>query len=275
MFFPEGLADPGDLARDRVGGIRPTFCPPHRGSHGEPRGRRPNPATRRPWYGLGVMTTTTTSNAVDRLIGQTFGGRFTIERLVGSGGMGLVYSAVDATTKERVALKVLNPDYRTDAAIESRFLREMRLATHLDHPNIEKVLGHGVDNGRLYLALEMVQGCTLDELIADEAPFDPVRTVWIGMQLAQALAAMHEAAVVHRDLQPANVMLESRNGEQKVVKIIDFGIALAYRSLGEDDDNSKRFTAGGSRVGTPGFMSPEYLCSATVLPSSDPLCQRE
>ena len=181
--------------------------------------------------------------------------------------MAAVYSAIDATTGQRVAIKIANYDSPTDPSVGARFQQETQLSSRLSHENFAKTLGHGAYGGLLYFAMELIDGPTLEEVIDNEAPLDPVRTATIGMQLAKGLAAIHGAKIVHRDLKPANVVLVEQDDGDQLVKILDFGISYALEYLEEND--AKRFTAGGSRMGTPYYMAPEYLQAFIVQPSGD------
>jgi serine/threonine protein kinase len=201
----------------------------------------------------------------DPLIGQIIAGRFELERRIGSGGMGLVYRALQADMDRRVAVKVLHPELSDDPETKERFNREMRATTRIEHPNSVRVYEHGEHAGRLYLAMELCEGRPLEDLIAVEAPLDPARTASIGMQIAQALAAAHEEKIVHRDLKPENVMLVDRYGQKEVVKVLDFGLAR----VGENESGDSRLTASGVRVGTPSYMAPEYVTTFAFDHRSD------
>ncbi|TNE84747.1 MAG: serine/threonine protein kinase [Deltaproteobacteria bacterium] len=203
--------------------------------------------------------------SIDDIIGKTFAGRFEVEAFLEEGGMGRVYRARQVGMDRAVALKVLLPDLAADDELVARFHREMRATTAIEHPNTVRVYDYGsAEDGQLFLALEFLEGRTLDEIIADEAPVSPARAAHIARGIARALAAAHHHAIVHRDLKPENVMLVDRYGRSDFVKVLDFG--LARLTEGSEDE---ALTATGIRVGSPMYMSPEYVQEFTVTPQSD------
>ena len=131
--------------------------------------------------------------------GQTFGGYHIIE-LVGSGGMGLVYRAEQRILGRTVALKVIRPEIAESGDYRSRLLREARFAASVDHPNVVSVFDAGEQDGRLYLTMQWIDGTDLGTLIDREQRLAPERAVLIGVQLAEALQAVHDAGLVHRDV---------------------------------------------------------------------------
>jgi serine/threonine-protein kinase len=195
-------------------------------------------------------------------------GRYEIREELGNGGMATVYRARDTELRRDVALKVLFPHLSKRRDVVARFHREARAAAALDHPNIVRVYdtgggdasatitGDGVSGGneagpRLtdppYLVMELVEGRSLDEVVAQHAPFLAEIAACIGMLLGSALAEAHRAGIVHRDVKPANVMITDRGR----VALTDFGVA---RIEGED---ASVVTRSGMLLGTPAFMSPE------------------
>jgi hypothetical protein len=170
--------------------------------------------------------------------------RFRVEGPAGSGGMGVVYRAWDATTNGRVALKVLHGH---EAAHADRFAREALLLAELRHPRIVGYVAHGAtESGQAFIAMEWVEGETLQQRLT-RGPLTVGEAVWMGEAVAEALAAAHDRGVIHRDLKPANLMLA--DGAVDRVKILDFGIAHA--------DRADKLTATGEMLGTPGYMAPE------------------
>lgn len=194
----------------------------------------------------------------DPLSGVVVAGRFQIERRIGSGGMGNIYRALQIDMKRHVAIKMLHPEISDDPEVKGRFERELRATTRVEHPNSIRVYEYGEHEGRLFLAMELVDGEPLENAIQAGAPFAPDRTCFIGGQIAQALAAAHAEKIVHRDLKPENVMLVKKYAQPDVVKVLDFGLA---RLTGEEDENGDQaaLTQMGVRVGTPNYMSPEYI----------------
>jgi serine/threonine protein kinase len=192
--------------------------------------------------------------------GQTFGGYHIIE-LVGSGGMGLVYRAEQRILGRTVALKVIRPEIAASGDYRERFLREARFAAAVDHPHVVSVFDAGEQEGRLYLAMQWVDGLDLGTLIDREQRLAPERAVLIGVQLAQALQAVHDAGLVHRDVKPSNVLVREIGGRDHAY-LTDFGIAKAPAA-------QDSLTRTGSVLGTPGYLSPEQIRGQQPGPRSD------
>ena len=192
--------------------------------------------------------------------GQTFGGYHIVE-LVGSGGMGLVYRAEQRILGRTVALKVIRPEIAESGDYRARFLREARFAAAVDHPNVVSVFDAGEQEGRLYLAMQWVDGLDLGTLLDREQRLAPERTVLIGVQLAQALQAVHDAGLVHRDVKPSNVLVRDIGGHDHAY-LTDFGIAKAPAA-------QDSLTRTGWVIGTPGYLSPEQIRGQQPGPRSD------
>lgn len=189
----------------------------------------------------------------DRLIGRTFDGRYTIVEKLGEGGMGSVYRSRQHSFGREVAIKVVNPGLVTDPMIIKRFLREAKLSSRLSHPNAVAVLDFGqTDDGIFYLVMELVQGRTLHDAMAQTPQFTPERVVRVGTQICDALECAHDLGIVHRDLKPSNVMLLSSGRD--LVKVLDFGLA---KSLAVDDRSTTMTGTRGGLMGTPAFVAPE------------------
>ncbi len=146
---------------------------------------------------------------------------YEIEREAGRGGMGVVYAARDLKLERRVALKVLLPELAADPAYEADFLREARAAAQFSHPNIVTVYEAGRWRGRLFIAIELVDGRTLEGMLQSGESFAGRRVLEIGFEVASALEAVHAAGMVHGDLKPGNLML----ARDSRVKVLDFGLA--------------------------------------------------
>jgi tetratricopeptide (TPR) repeat protein len=183
-------------------------------------------------------------------------GRYRIVARVGRGGMGVVYSGVDESLGRTVALKVLIADLESDEETRARFYREAQAAASLRHPNIITVYDAGDDQGRSYIAMELLHGAPLAAYLKrpEAAPLE--RKLDLMIQLCEGLAVAHAEGIVHRDLKPSNLHVETDG----LLKILDFGVArLADSSM----------TAAGTMLGTPDYMSPEQARGTQVDTRSD------
>ena len=186
----------------------------------------------------------------DNLIGRKVGS-FEITKVIGQGGMGIVYLAHDTKLKRSVAIKSMPAQLKDDSTAQERFRREAELLASLNHPNIAVIYEIiEQDDGTGYLVLEHVPGETLSESIKHE-PLELEEALSIGQQIAEAVSAAHEKGVVHRDLKPGNIKI-TPDGR---VKVLDFG--LAKSSVGEGTDIEITSTEPGHIIGTPAYMSPE------------------
>ena len=206
---------------------------------------------------------------LDPLIGRVFEGKYRLDEPLGGGGMGTVYRATHLLIDRPVALKVLSQRFVGDQTAQQRFRREARAAGRMQHPNAVTVTDFGTTNdGYLYIVMELLEGRTLRDLLAHEAPLDPARAVSLMLQACAAVAAAHDAGLIHRDLKPANIFIEQRPNFPAVVKVLDFGVAKFV--VEEHDDDYNTLTQVGALIGTPRYMSPEQ-CAGTVAltPASD------
>ncbi len=189
---------------------------------------------------------------------------FEILELIGRGGMGDVYRALDLRLKRDVALKVLPADFACDPASVVRFEREARAASALSHPNIVQVYQVGHNDGIYWIASELVPGHPLRHLIERGAV--PVRrAIEIGIQISDGLQAAHAAGVVHRDLNPGNVMLTPEGR----AKILDFGLAKSGDVNCGRNGTPGAITTPGLIMGTPGYIAPEQISGKPADPRSD------
>jgi eukaryotic-like serine/threonine-protein kinase len=185
-------------------------------------------------------------------------GRYSLERELGRGGMGVVYLAREVRLDRPVAVKLLPPAKATDAALRERFLREARTAAKLSHPNILPIFSVDEIGGFVFFAMAYVEGETLTERLRARGPLAPTDAARLLREVAWALGYAHERGVVHRDVKPDNILLEAGSGRALVA---DFGIAAAISGAGS--------LSGAEVVGTPEFMSPEQALGESVDARSD------
>src|SRR5712692_10608216 len=195
--------------------------------------------------------------------GTRFGPYEIISR-IGAGGMGEVFRARDARLGRAVAIKVLPGEFAADAARLQRFEQEARAASALNHPNIITVYDVGSVDHISYLAMELVEGKSLRELV-DHGALPVRRILELGVQIADGLAKAHDAGIIHRDLKPENIMI-SADG---FVKILDFGLAKLTPPQSDDSKTVRRDSTAGTLLGTAGYMSPEQAAGEKVDFRSD------
>ncbi|MEA2499883.1 MAG: eukaryotic-like serine/threonine-protein kinase [Actinomycetota bacterium] len=191
---------------------------------------------------------------------QTYGDRYGVIALVGSGGMAEVYRARDELLGREVALKVLHARFSQDRSFVERFRREAQSAANLNHPNIVSLYDYGSDGDAYYIVMEFIDGRSLAEVIHHEGPLMPERAAEIALDVAKALERAHTAGIVHRDVKPGNIMITS-GGQTKVT---DFGIARALSG-----DNDQTMTQTGMVIGTAAYLSPEQAQGTPVDARSD------
>ena len=192
----------------------------------------------------------------DTLIDTLFDGRYRILKRIGSGGMADVYLAEDEVLGRRVAIKILNERHAGDDQFIERFRREAQSAAALSHPNVVAIYDRGEAEGTYYIAMELLDGRNLKELIVARGPAPPKIVVEYARQILAALAYSHRHTIVHRDIKPHNVVVD---GDGRV-KVADFGIARGGAS---------QMTEVGSIVGTAQYLSPEQARGEPVDPRSD------
>jgi len=193
-------------------------------------------------------------------------GPFEVTSPLGAGGMGEVYRARDTRLGREVAVKVLSAEFASDTDRRTRFEQEARAASALNHPNIVTVYEIGGSDSTIYIAMELVEGKTLREVLQG-TPLPVRRLLDVGFQMADGLAKAHAAGIVHRDMKPDNVMM-SRDG---AVKILDFGLAKLLKEQPDDQSSAPtaHHTVAGTVLGTVGYMSPEQASGKVVDFASD------
>jgi serine/threonine protein kinase len=180
--------------------------------------------------------------------GAVFAG-YRIETVVGRGGMGVIYRAVEARPERVVALKVVAPEFAANSDFRARFLRESQVAASIEHPHVVPVQRVGEEDGTLFIAMRFIQGRDLGTLIASEGPLDAARAARIVDQVADALDSAHEQGLVHRDVKPANILIETRRRGEHAY-LTDFGLTKNFATSGG-------LTSTGVVVGTTDYMAPE------------------
>jgi beta-lactam-binding protein with PASTA domain/tRNA A-37 threonylcarbamoyl transferase component Bud32 len=190
----------------------------------------------------------------DTLINTLFDGRYRILRKLGSGGMANVYLAEDEELGRRVAIKILNDRYANDELFIERFRREAKSAAALSHPNIVSIYDRGQAEGTYYIAMEVIEGRSLKELILTRGPLPLGQAIAYTLEMLEALRFAHRHGIIHRDVKPHNILVGER------LKVTDFGIARAGAS---------QMTEAGSIMGTAQYLSPEQARGAPVTASSD------
>ena len=188
----------------------------------------------------------------DRLeIGQTFG-RYQIVRVLGEGGMGVVYEALHLGLKKRFAVKILRPTIARIPEAQVRFLREGEAAARIHHPHVVNVVDVGTEGGIAFLVMEFLEGTSLADLIAGVGRMDVGPAVGLLLPAMSAVAAGHAQGVVHRDLKPANVFIARGPWGESVTKVLDFGVSKLMAA-----GDGTGLTATASVLGTAAYMSPE------------------
>jgi tRNA A-37 threonylcarbamoyl transferase component Bud32 len=192
----------------------------------------------------------------DPLVGQVFAGRYLIEDTIGAGGMGRVYRARHTRLDRRFAIKVLHPELSMQESTVLRFHREATAISRLSHHNVVRVVDFGeLDDGLLYLVMELVDGRSLRDILRADGPLPADRILELLGQICDGLAHAHRHGLVHRDFKPENVVVE-RHVDGEHARIVDFGIAA--------DVAAQRITTDGLVLGTPSYMAPEQAVGRFV-----------
>jgi hypothetical protein len=201
----------------------------------------------------------------DPLLGRVIGGRYQIESFIGEGGVGRVYAARHTRMSRRFAIKVPFGELAHDEKMRRRFFREADSAGRLSHRNVVGVLDVGeTDEGLVYMALDLVEGRPLTATIERDAPLRRERVVSLFRQILEGVAHAHDRGLIHRDLKPDNIVVETDTAGVETVRVVDFGIAIP-----EDIEARGRLTTEGIVVGTPYYMAPEQATGGALDARSD------
>jgi len=193
---------------------------------------------------------------------QKYVGQFRLMEKLGSGAMGSIYKAHNLMDKSDIAaVKILRDELFADDNSKKRFKREAAIIDKLRHPNIIRVFEIGASNEKLFLAMEFLEGTTLDAKIKQEGQLSFRESLHIMVQISDALAYIHSKNIIHRDLKPANIMLIEKNGDPNFVKLLDFGLAKM--------ELESRLTQSGNFLGTLQYLAPEQVLDAYSVPAND------
>jgi serine/threonine protein kinase len=191
---------------------------------------------------------------------EVLGDRYELQDPIGRGGMATIYRAVDLRMGRPVAVKILREVYSSDPKFVTRFQREARAASALQHPNIIQVFDYGQSGASYYLVMEFIEGTDLRRYIKKQGMLSNERATEIAHDVALGLGAAHKLGIVHRDVKPQNVMLTNSG----LVKLTDFGIASMYK-----DAEAERLTTTGMTLGTVQYYAPEQAQGEVVTPAAD------
>ena len=197
--------------------------------------------------------------APEPAVGSVFAGH-RVDGVLGRGGMGVVFRATDLTLDRTVALKLIAPEAATDRVVRARFRRESRLAAALDHPHVVQVFHAGQSGGMLYLTMRYVDGEDLGRRLREEGRLAPARAVDLVVQIADALDDAHRLGLVHRDVKPANVLIENRSGLEHSF-LTDFGLTKP--------STEESVTPTATAVGTADYIAPEQAQASDVDARAD------
>jgi len=205
---------------------------------------------------------------VGDLLGQVLDGRYRLDAIVGSGGMGTVYKATHVTIGKTLAVKVLAQEFAGDDTFRKRFLREAQAVSQISHHNVVEVSDFGVTpTGSLYLVMEFLQGESLSDMLNREGGLGWRRAKPIILQVCRALQSAHDKGILHRDVKPENCMRMARPDNPDFIKVLDFGLAKMLMS--EPGIDISLSAKGGGIMGTPEYMSPERIRGQPLDARSD------
>jgi serine/threonine-protein kinase len=197
--------------------------------------------------------------------GHVLAGRYRLDKPIGRGGMGLVYQATQLDLARPVAIKVLRPGVAEQRGACDRFRREAKVAAALHHHGAVSIHDFGEDQGHLFIVMELLEGVTLRQELSREVPLEPLaRALEIARDIAAVLVEAHGIGLIHRDLKPGNIFLDSSLEDVQRVVVADFGLAFI-----QDGEGVGRMTREGVVTGTPAYLSPEQAMGRQVGPESD------
>src|SRR5579863_495944 len=191
---------------------------------------------------------------------EVLGDRYQLQEPIGRGGMATIYRGRDRRMERVVAIKVLRDIYSTDAKFVTRFQREAKAASALQHPNIVQVYDYGQTDGNYFIVMELIEGTDLRRYLRSRGVLDTERAIIIAHDVALGLGAAHRRGIVHRDVKPQNVLV----GRDGSIKLTNFGIASVYKDI-----NAERLTTTGMTLGTVQYYAPEQAQGEIVSPAAD------
>ncbi len=199
--------------------------------------------------------------------GETMGDRYQITATLGGGAMASVYRGIDLRHKTEVAIKILKNEIKDRSSYRDRFEREVLITSKVNHPRCIHKLDFGIqEDGLPYQVMELVPGRSLADLLDEFEVLPPPRALHILEQLLNALGACAAAGIIHRDVKPENILIYDKDGQKDCLKLIDFGIA---KLIGEAAEGHEKLTSVGMILGTPHYISPEWVTSDDVDPRAD------
>ncbi len=206
--------------------------------------------------------------AEDTLIGSTLAEKYRIVRQIGRGGMGVVYEAEHIDLGKRVAIKLMLEKYAEDREAISRFKREALAASRIGNPHIIDISDIGIaPDGRSFVVMELLRGCSLADLIKGGGAIAPPRAIDIMRQTLRAVGAAHAKGIIHRDLKPDNIFLVAQDDDRDFVKLLDFGISKVVDQAAELA--ATKLTSTGTVMGTPLYMAPEQAMGTVTDQRAD------
>jgi eukaryotic-like serine/threonine-protein kinase len=197
-------------------------------------------------------------------LGTVVGGRYRLDRSLGSGGMGTVYAASNVGDGRRLALKIIRREHTDDPTMLARFQREGRLISTIRHPNIVEVFELDEADGSWFMAMELLEGMNLATALVGRGVYGRGEAVPVLLGILDALEVAHGQQIVHRDIRPENIFLVPRAGQSPHVKVLDFGVAKVVGVAVQE-----QLTRSGTVLGTPEFMAPEQAVGTGVDHRSD------